>query len=125
MNVFQEALTWMDDIYKDHVNKEIYTQKNWKGKHGYILKEVHEMETKLQECHDDKEAISGKIEDWKEKLPVAKPGPSPPVPQTTTGQIGWRSADPKNNLEVFRKFETNEHRKGDIVSKLNWPREGL
>jgi len=43
MNVFQEALTWMDDIYKDHVNKEIYTQKNWKGKHGYILKEVHEV----------------------------------------------------------------------------------
>ena len=98
------------------------------------------METKLQECHVDKEAISGKIEDWKESLPVAKPDPSPPVPQTTTGnlsfqistvsncflgQIGWRSADPKNNLEVFRKFETNEHRKGDIVTKLNWPREGL
>merc|ERR1712032_1515553 len=47
---------------KDHVKKEIYTQKNWKGKHGYILKEILEMETKLQECHEDKEAISGKID---------------------------------------------------------------
>ena len=43
MNVFQEALTWMDDIYKDHVKKEIYTQKVWKGKHGYILKEILEV----------------------------------------------------------------------------------
>ena len=43
MNVFQENALWMEEIFKDHVRKEKFAQKNWKNKHGYILDEIHEV----------------------------------------------------------------------------------
>ena len=43
MNVFQENALWMEEIFKDHVKKEKFAQKNWKKEHGYIMDEIHEV----------------------------------------------------------------------------------
>uniref|UniRef100_A0A8C9F7K1 Chromosome 20 open reading frame 85 n=1 Tax=Pavo cristatus TaxID=9049 RepID=A0A8C9F7K1_PAVCR len=49
-----------------------------------------------------------------------KVNPSPPVPKTSQGFIGWRSAVPELQLE--RCFQIQSC-KGAFFKDLNWPRE--
>jgi len=124
MNVFQENALWMEEIFKDHVKKEKFAQKNWKKEHGYIMEEIHEMEEKLKKIDAEKEKICRKSDEVKAAAPKPKKHQPPPVPLTTSEMIGWRSTDPRYNLEKYKKSNKN-HCKGDIVAKLKWPREGI
>ncbi|MEE6506442.1 hypothetical protein FKM82_007668 [Ascaphus truei] len=49
-------------------------------------------------------------------------GPSPAVPQTTQGLIGWRSTVPGLQLD---RYGTSKYLKGDFCKKMNWPAEGV
>ena len=94
------------------------------------------MEEKLKKIDAEKDQICGKADEVK-PAPKPKKHQPPPVPLTTSGtakaifyrykkigMIGWRSTDPRYNLEKFKKCDKS-HCKGDIVAKLKWPREGI
>uniref|UniRef100_A0A8C5WID7 Ciliary microtubule inner protein 1 n=1 Tax=Leptobrachium leishanense TaxID=445787 RepID=A0A8C5WID7_9ANUR len=51
-----------------------------------------------------------------------KVGPSPSVPQTTQGLIGWRSTIPDLQLE---RYGRSRFLKGDFCKQMNWPPEGV
>uniref|UniRef100_A0A8C6X2E2 Ciliary microtubule inner protein 1 n=1 Tax=Naja naja TaxID=35670 RepID=A0A8C6X2E2_NAJNA len=46
--------------------------------------------------------------------------PSPPVPQTTQGLIGWRSSVPGLELERYYQIRSS---KGAFYKDLKWPNE--
>uniref|UniRef100_A0A671G2R3 Ciliary microtubule inner protein 1 n=1 Tax=Rhinolophus ferrumequinum TaxID=59479 RepID=A0A671G2R3_RHIFE len=50
--------------------------------------------------------------------------PSPPVPKTTQGFIGWRSAVPSLNKCLEHDYEIRSC-KGAYAKELNWPKEGI
>lgn len=50
--------------------------------------------------------------------------PSPPVPQTTQGFIGWRSAVPGLNKSLQLDFEIRSC-KGAYARELGWPKQGI
>uniref|UniRef100_A0A8B9NZ46 Uncharacterized protein n=1 Tax=Accipiter nisus TaxID=211598 RepID=A0A8B9NZ46_9AVES len=54
------------------------------------------------------------------KTPLEEVIPSPPVPKTTQGFIGWRSAVP--GLELERSFQIQSC-KGTFFKDLKWPCE--
>ncbi|XP_063815129.1 ciliary microtubule inner protein 1 isoform X2 [Pseudophryne corroboree] len=51
-----------------------------------------------------------------------KVGPSPAIPQTTQGLIGWRSTIAELQLEHYGR---SKYLKGDFCKSMNWPAEGL
>ena len=49
--------------------------------------------------------------------------PSPkPYPQTSSSQVGWRSAHNLHKLEIYGSYARP---KGGLVKQLNWPAEGI
>ncbi|KAG8513294.1 putative protein C20orf85 [Galemys pyrenaicus] len=50
--------------------------------------------------------------------------PSPPVPKTTQGFIGWRSAVPGLNTYLEHDRETRSC-KGAYARELGWPKQGI
>ena len=136
----------IDEIHKDHVKKEQVAHKNWKKNHGYMIDEIYKVsklaknaafpialmlifnhqqwksfqtDEELQNC-----GVSVREEepDWKEKLPV-KVGKSPPMPLTSSGQIGLRSTKKDCLLDIYDN-DGNNFKKSDILKRFKWPREG-
>ncbi|XP_032931150.1 uncharacterized protein C20orf85 homolog [Catharus ustulatus] len=106
-----------DNYWKDQIEKEAEAAKRWAEKWGFL-------KTPLEELIGDE-----KKEDAKPKLqlpdhlrirPVTpvekyiKVLPSPPVPKTTQGFIGWRSGDPALALETNFQIQSC---KGAVGSK--------
>ena len=50
--------------------------------------------------------------------------PSPPVPKTTQGFIGWRSGVPGLNKCLEHDYEIRSC-KGAYAKELNWPKQGI
>ncbi|XP_012583595.1 PREDICTED: uncharacterized protein C20orf85 homolog [Condylura cristata] len=50
--------------------------------------------------------------------------PSPPIPKTTQGFIGWRSGVPGLNQSLERRDEVRSC-KGAYARELNWPKQGI
>lgn len=109
----------IDEIHKDHVKKEQVAHKNWQKNHGYMIDEIYKTDEELQNC-----GVSVREEepDWKEKLPV-QVGKSPPMPLTSSGQIGLRSTKKDCLLDIYDNDGTN-FKKSDILKRFKWPREG-
>ncbi|XP_068118170.1 ciliary microtubule inner protein 1 isoform X2 [Hyperolius riggenbachi] len=78
--------------WKAHIKKELETTKRWPEDWGFLT------------------------------MPCDEVDPSPAVPPTTQGLVGWRSSVPKHALERYGK--TN-YLKGDFCKRMNWPAEGI
>ncbi|XP_065610140.1 ciliary microtubule inner protein 1 [Cyrtonyx montezumae] len=112
-----------DNSWKRRVENELENARRWSQKWGFL-------KTALEELIEDekKEETKPKIQ-LPEHLrirPVTpvekyiKVNPSPPVPKTTQGFIGWRSAVPELQLEYCFQIRSC---KGAFFKDLNWPRE--
>ncbi|XP_014811411.1 PREDICTED: uncharacterized protein C20orf85 homolog isoform X2 [Calidris pugnax] len=95
-----------DNCWKKLIESELEAAKRWSHKWGFL-------KTPLEELTEDekKENTKPKIQlpEHLQVRPVTpvekyiKVNPSPPVPKTTQGFIGWRSAVP--GLELERGFQ--------------------
>ncbi|CAN8191454.1 unnamed protein product [Coccothraustes coccothraustes] len=93
-----------DNNWKNRVKNERDAAKRWAEKWGFL-------KTPLEELlgHEKKEAAKPKLQlpDHLQVRPVTpvekyiKVLPSPPVPKTTQGFIGWRSGVPELALEHY------------------------
>ncbi|XP_010192049.1 PREDICTED: uncharacterized protein C20orf85 homolog, partial [Mesitornis unicolor] len=111
----------LDNCWKKCIENELDAARRWSHKWGFL-------QTALEELTEDekKENTKPKIElpEHLQVRPVTplekyiKVIPSPPVPKTTQGFIGWRSAVPELGLE--RGFQIQSC-KGTFFKNLKWP----
>ncbi|XP_069507178.1 ciliary microtubule inner protein 1 isoform X2 [Ambystoma mexicanum] len=115
-----------DQIWKDHVVIELEAAKKWPTSWGFLSTSYQEL---------TKDASGRKTESDQLKVPehlkvrttsplekYIKVSPSPAVPKTTMGLIGWRSTVPGLELE---RYEPVRHVKGNFFKQMNWPAEGV
>ncbi|XP_074521954.1 LOW QUALITY PROTEIN: ciliary microtubule inner protein 1-like [Halichoeres trimaculatus] len=110
-----------DEIWKAHVKAEKSSAKVWPNKWG-ILTEVYKKYQK--ESMKLKEETTVELPPHLASRPLTPPekqkqvGSSPPVPQTSQGFIGWRSAQPHLQLE---KSGVVHHGRRSFLKDLGWP----
>ncbi|KAM6319279.1 ciliary microtubule inner protein 1 [Podargus strigoides] len=112
-----------DDFWKKYIETELETASRWSEKWGFL-------KTAPEELTEDKKKVNTQpkiqLPDHLQVRPVTpvekyiKVNPSPPVPKTTQGFIGWRSAVP--GLELERGFQIHSC-KGAFARELKWPCE--
>uniref|UniRef100_A0A452GIH3 Uncharacterized protein n=1 Tax=Gopherus agassizii TaxID=38772 RepID=A0A452GIH3_9SAUR len=112
-----------DKIWKYHVEAELEAAKKWSVKWGFLT-------TPFEELIKDerKEPTKPKIElpEHLQIRPITpvekyiKVYPSPPIPKTTQGFIGWRSSVPGLELERYYQIRSC---KGAFHKDLKWPDE--
>ncbi|XP_068006105.1 ciliary microtubule inner protein 1 [Melanerpes formicivorus] len=112
-----------DNCWKRYIESELEAAKRWSHKWGFLM-------TPLEELIGDEKKGNAKpkieLPEHLQVRPVTpvekyiKVFPSPPVPKTTQGFIGWRSTVPELALE--RGFQIQSC-KGAFSKDLKWPSE--
>ncbi|KAM6147707.1 ciliary microtubule inner protein 1 [Erethizon dorsatum] len=120
-------LVAQDEIWRYRLKAESEARKNWAQNWGFLTTPFEEL-VQGEEPHTPKPKIE--LPEHFRIRPVTpmekyiKVLPSPPVPQTTQGFIGWRSAVPGLNkcLEHDRAIRSC---KGAYARSLGWPKQGI
>ncbi|XP_035684520.1 uncharacterized protein C20orf85 homolog [Branchiostoma floridae] len=135
-----------DEIWKDHVRHELSALLRWPDKWGFLKTEYNKVYdrmagvpvtrtptplpeisnyTKLPPITVVKKAGSPKRKKSpRERLPSLRP-PTPTFPKTTAGLIGWKSARPDCQLEIYGRYAPNARGQKGIIKMLGWPLQGL
>ncbi|XP_077316710.1 ciliary microtubule inner protein 1 [Lithobates pipiens] len=121
----EDSFVAQDMIWKAHVKKEVEAAKKWPEEWGFLTTPFTEVtdeekgttrETAIRRSRTSAGPVHHPVEN------LIKVDPSPPVPQTTQGLVGWRSTVPALQLERYGK---TKHPKGDFCKRMNWPAEGI
>jgi len=118
-----------DEIWKQHVRKEIKAAKEWPDDYGFIVDNQKETEKKFIDLRENK-ANKQKV-----KLPAdIVPRPNTPMetylttaesgkfPIQASKNVGWRSGKDDCALEIYGGYA---RRNGSLYMQLGWPIEGL
>nr|XP_014342476.1 PREDICTED: uncharacterized protein C20orf85 homolog [Latimeria chalumnae] len=113
-----------DEIWKSHVNAENEAAKRWPRSWGFLSTPYHKL------VEDVSKKTESKIEYPKHlQIQPATPiekyihvKPSPAVPKTTQGFIGWRST--VSGLELERYGRTTIG-KSSFFKEMKWPLESV
>uniref|UniRef100_A0A3S5ZPE5 Ciliary microtubule inner protein 1 n=1 Tax=Bos taurus TaxID=9913 RepID=A0A3S5ZPE5_BOVIN len=139
-------LVAQDEIWKYRLKAENEARQNWAQNWGFLStpfeEEAPESSTsgalplgivfQLIKCEEEPATPKPKIElperfRIRPVTPVEKyikVLPSPPVPKTTQGFIGWRSGVPGLNKCLEHDYEIRSC-KGAYAKELNWPKQGI
>ncbi|KAJ1123495.1 hypothetical protein NDU88_001964 [Pleurodeles waltl] len=112
-----------DQIWKDHVVIELEAAKKWPDSWGFLSSSYQEFSNDVSGCKKESnlpEHLQVRTTSPLEKY--IKVSPSPALPKTTMGLIGWRSTVPGLELERYNTFR---HVKGNFFKQMNWPAEGF
>ncbi|XP_038606388.1 uncharacterized protein C20orf85 homolog [Tachyglossus aculeatus] len=121
----QSNFVAQDQIWRCHVKTELEAAKNWPHKWGFLTTPFEKLVK-----HEGEEPLSKPQIMLPEHLQIQpvipvetyiKVYPSPPIPKTTQGFIGWRSTVP--GLELDHHYQIRSC-KGAFSKQLNWPAEG-
>ncbi|XP_004014489.2 ciliary microtubule inner protein 1 [Ovis aries] len=121
-------LVAQDEIWKYRLKAENEARQNWAQNWGFLSTPFEE----LIKCEEEPATPKPKIElperfRIRPVTPVEnyiKVLPSPPVPKTTQGFIGWRSRVPGLNKCLEHDDEIRSC-KGAYAKELNWPKQGI
>ncbi|XP_044155986.1 uncharacterized protein C20orf85 homolog isoform X2 [Bufo gargarizans] len=112
---------------KAHVKKELETTKMWPENWGFFTTPYNKLRT--ENVMEAKEAVQQikvpshmKVRTVTPMEQYIKVEPSPALPQTSQGLIGWRSTVPNLQLE---RYGRTRYLKGDFCKSMNWPAEGI
>ncbi|KAI6073881.1 hypothetical protein LUU34_00861200 [Aix galericulata] len=109
-----------DNCWKRYIESELEAAKKWSHKWGFLKTPPELIEDEKKEKTKPKIQLPEHLQ-IRPVTPVEKyikVNPSPPVPKTTQGFIGWRSSVP--GLELERCFEIQSS-KGTFLKDLKWP----
>uniref|UniRef100_A0A7M6DMM5 Uncharacterized protein n=1 Tax=Clytia hemisphaerica TaxID=252671 RepID=A0A7M6DMM5_9CNID len=101
-----------DEIWKDHIGRELLAQRNWPQKWGFLSDIYKELE---QETKEDSTSHNHKIKTPKEETKKS-------YPRTDAQMIGWKSAVARRN--PYGVPEAHARGKCDILKTFEWPQEG-
>ncbi|CAJ1050860.1 uncharacterized protein C20orf85 homolog [Xyrichtys novacula] len=110
-----------DEIWKAHIKAEKDSAKVWPSKWGFLTEVYKEHERESVKLKEKSRVEPPRHHASRPLTPPEKQeqvGPSPPVPQTTQGFIGWRSAHPHLQLE---KYGMVHHGRRSFLKELDWP----
>ncbi|XP_019647642.1 PREDICTED: uncharacterized protein C20orf85 homolog [Branchiostoma belcheri] len=135
-----------DEIWKNYVRHELSALLRWPDKWGFLKTEYNKVYarmagdrvtrtptpvmanyTKLPPIAAAAKPASPqrkKSTKPKERLPSLRP-PTPTFPKTTAGLIGWKSARPDCQLEIYGRYAPNARGQKGIIKMLGWPLQGL
>ncbi|XP_007087103.2 uncharacterized protein C20orf85 homolog isoform X2 [Panthera tigris] len=121
-------LVAQDEIWKYRLKAETEARQNWAQNWGFLATPLEEL------LKGDEEPLTPKPKiELPERFrirPVTpvekyiKILPSPPVPKTTQGFIGWRAGVPGLNKGLAHAFEIRSC-KGAYAKELGWPEQGI
>ena len=117
-----------DEIWKSHVHMEITASKKWPQTWGFMTQSYKELTQDLNQPKKDVEKSKVQLPEQLRMRPITpienyiKVGKSPPYPDTTTKEVGWRSTKRDCKLEIYGSYARG---KGGLIRQLNWPREGI
>ncbi|KAA3677991.1 uncharacterized protein DEA37_0004454 [Paragonimus westermani] len=118
-----------DQIWKDHCQNEANATKLWYKNWSFLTKTQEELlkdeKENLIDPHREKPEIPAHLK-VTEAVPISdyiKIKPSPvPIPQTTSGFIGWRSGKEEYLLE---KYAQKRSPQGCLLRRFHWPVEAI
>ncbi|OBS58678.1 hypothetical protein A6R68_10200 [Neotoma lepida] len=117
-----------DEIWRYRLMAEYKAQQNWPTKWGYLTTSMEKLLEGEEEPHTPKPKIE--LPSHFRVRPVSpldkyiKILPSPPIPKTTQGFIGWRSGVPGLNKCLEHDTEIRSC-KGAYARELHWPEQGV
>ena len=117
-----------DEIWKSHVHMEINSAKKWPQTWGFMTQSYKDLAQDSVSPKDKKDKPKVQLPEQLQMRPITpiekyiKIGKSPPYPNTTTKEVGWRSTKPDCKLEIYGSYARG---KGGLIKQLNWPREGI
>ncbi|XP_042786034.1 uncharacterized protein C20orf85 homolog isoform X2 [Panthera leo] len=121
-------LVAQDEIWKYRLKAETEARQNWAQNWGFLATPLEEL------LKGDEEPLTPKPKiELPERFRVRpvtpvekyiKILPSPPVPKTTQGFIGWRAGVPGLNKGLAHAFEIRIC-KGACAKELGWPEQGI
>ncbi|XP_006141937.1 uncharacterized protein C20orf85 homolog [Tupaia chinensis] len=120
-------LVAQDEIWKYRLKAESEARQNWAQKWGFLTTPFEEL---IEHDESPTPKPRGQLPERFRIRPVTpvekyiKVLPSPPVPQTTQGFIGWRSGVPGLNTHLHHDFEIRSC-KGAYARELGWPKQGI
>ncbi|KAJ7998825.1 hypothetical protein DPEC_G00208990 [Dallia pectoralis] len=109
-----------DEIWKIHVKKELESAKVWPNKWGFLAESYKETQ---EASHKLRDAVKLELPPHLKIRPPTLPekyiqvGPSPPVPQTTQGLIGWHSTVPGLQLDCYGKVQ---YGRKSFLKEMGW-----
>nr|XP_004669525.2 uncharacterized protein C20orf85 homolog isoform X2 [Jaculus jaculus] len=120
-------LVAQDELWRYRLKAETEARQSWDQKWGFLRTPLAEL-LKDEEQQPPKPKIE--LPSHFRIRPVTpvdkyiKILPSPPVPQTTQGFIGWRSGVPGLNRSLEHDSEIRSC-KGAYAHELHWPEQGV
>ncbi|XP_032234549.1 uncharacterized protein C20orf85 [Nematostella vectensis] len=108
-----------DEIWKDHVKMELFAQRRWPDKWGFLAQEYEQLQQRTLHIGDKKDDATEAVT---KTTSEAKPEvTSMTYPKTNSQIIGWRlQYEADHPKPAIRRAG-----KKDIVKQLRWPREGI
>ncbi|XP_039591358.1 uncharacterized protein C20orf85-like [Polypterus senegalus] len=115
-----------DQIWKSHVHMEEEAARAWPTNWGFLTTSYQELVVNNSEMKKDKSQLE--LPEQIQTRPTTPPekyiqvAPSPPLPQTTQGFIGWRSTVPELQLERYGRVYKGQK---SFLRDMKWPREAI
>ncbi|XP_047709968.1 uncharacterized protein C20orf85 homolog isoform X1 [Prionailurus viverrinus] len=140
-------LVAQDEIWKYRLKAETEARQNWAQNWGFLATPLEELlkgdeepltpkpkielpeRFRIRPVTPAEKYIKGIVSGFRgrtpakdlERYPIL---PSPPVPKTTQGFIGWRAGVPGLNKGLAHAFEIRSC-KGAYAKELSWPEQGI
>nr|XP_020025656.1 uncharacterized protein C20orf85 homolog [Castor canadensis] len=120
-------LVAQDKIWRYRLKAETEARQNWPQKWGFLTTPLEELIKGEEACTPKPEVRLPEHFCIQPVTPVEKyikVLPSPPVPQTTQGFIGWRSGVRGLNKNLEHDSDIRSC-KGAYARELSWPKQGI
>uniref|UniRef100_UPI00398E8D20 uncharacterized protein n=1 Tax=Pristiophorus japonicus TaxID=55135 RepID=UPI00398E8D20 len=97
--------------------------KKWANRWGFLVTQRDEIEAEQKKLRDKCRLLTPDHLKVRPASPISKyiqVGPSPAIPQTTQGLIGWRAAVPELKLE---RYGGPKRGKWSFIRQMKWPED--